>query len=80
MKVIITGATGLVGEGVMLVCLENPAVTEVLGISRKPFELKHEKLKELIVKDFSTIKNYSEQLKKLRCLFFLRRCKRCWRK
>ena len=31
MKVIITGATGMVGEGVLLECLENPAVERVLS-------------------------------------------------
>ncbi|WP_205529398.1 NAD-dependent epimerase/dehydratase family protein [Taibaiella koreensis] len=62
MKIILTGATGLVGEGVLLVCLEHPQVTEVLMINRRPLALKHEKLKELIVKDFSTIGDYKEQL------------------
>ena len=36
MKVILTGATGMVGEGVLLECLENPAVERVLSISRRP--------------------------------------------
>ena len=51
-KVIITGATGMVGEGVLLVCLQNPAVQEVLIISRKNYDLQHPKLKELLVPDF----------------------------
>ncbi|UFH57177.1 NAD-dependent epimerase/dehydratase family protein [Spirosoma sp. KNUC1025] len=70
MKLIITGATGLVGEGVLLVCLENPAVTEVLTINRKPLARKHEKLKELIVTDFSEIEQYSERLKNYGACFF----------
>ncbi|MBB6369922.1 NAD-dependent epimerase/dehydratase family protein [Chryseobacterium shigense] len=70
MKIIITGTTGLVGDGVLLVCLENPAVTEVLAISRKPLDRKHSKLKELILKDFSEIKNYSAQLKDYDGCFF----------
>lgn len=70
MKLIITGATGLVGEGVLLVCLEDPAVTEVLSISRKPLGRKHEKLAELIVSDFSEIKNYGERLKNYQACFF----------
>lgn len=70
MKVIITGTTGLVGEGVLLVCLENPLVTAVLAISRKPLQLKHAKLKELIVKDFAEIKNHSSTLNSYdACLF-----------
>ncbi|WP_420148528.1 NAD-dependent epimerase/dehydratase family protein [Spirosoma sp.] len=70
MKIIITGATGLVGEGVLLVCLENPAVTEVLIINRKSLALKHEKLNELLVNDFSEIKNYAEPLKNYDACFF----------
>jgi nucleoside-diphosphate-sugar epimerase len=37
MKVIVTGATGMVGEGVMLECLEQPDVDEVLLVSRRPY-------------------------------------------
>lgn len=70
MKVIITGATGLVGEGVLLVCLENPLVSEVLMINRRPLERKHAKLKELIIKDFSLINQHSEVLKNYDGCFF----------
>ncbi len=52
MKVIITGATGMVGEGVMLECLEQPIVEKVLIVGRKQYNLQHPKLKELIVPDF----------------------------
>ncbi len=54
-SVILTGATGMVGEGVLLECLANPAVSRVLMVNRKPFPLKHEKLTELIVPDFLTL-------------------------
>jgi FlaA1/EpsC-like NDP-sugar epimerase len=48
-KVIITGATGMVGEGVLFECLQNPAVSEVLIINRRHYDMQHPKLKELIV-------------------------------
>ncbi len=51
-KVIITGATGMVGEGVLFECLQNPKVSDVLIINRRHYELNHPKLKELIVPDF----------------------------
>jgi uncharacterized protein YbjT (DUF2867 family) len=70
MKIIITGATGLVGEGVLLVCLENPIVTEVLTINRKTSNRRHNKLKELIVKDFSETGNYKEELRAYNACFF----------
>ena len=51
-KVIITGATGMVGEGVLFECLQNPAVSEILILNRRHYEMSHGKLKELIVPDF----------------------------
>ena len=60
MKVIITGATGMVGKGVLLECLSNESVTSVLVINRKSVDVQHPKLKEIIHKDFfdlSTIRN-----------------------
>jgi uncharacterized protein YbjT (DUF2867 family) len=53
MKVIITGSTGMVGQGVLLECLDDPRVTQVLAINRNPVAIKHSKLKEVIHKDFS---------------------------
>jgi hypothetical protein len=35
-RAIITGATGMVGEGVLLECLSHPAVEQILVINRKP--------------------------------------------
>jgi uncharacterized protein YbjT (DUF2867 family) len=51
-KVIITGVTGMVGEGVMHEALESPFVSEVLAISRKSTGLSHPKLKEYQLSDF----------------------------
>ncbi|MBE7176711.1 MAG: NAD-dependent epimerase/dehydratase family protein [Mucilaginibacter polytrichastri] len=70
MKVIITGATGLVGEGVLLVALQDPRVTAVLSISRKPAGLVHEKLDELIIGDFSEIGRYGSRLQAYDACFF----------
>jgi len=70
MKIIITGATGLVGEGVLRVCLENPLVTDVVSISRKPLSFQHAKLKELILSDFSTIDTHIDALKDFDACFF----------
>jgi uncharacterized protein YbjT (DUF2867 family) len=62
-KIILTGATGFVGEGVLLECLQHPEVREVLMVNRKHFDLQHPKLKELIVPDFCNLDAYAEQLK-----------------
>ncbi len=62
MKVIITGATGMVGKGVLLECLDHPEVTAVLVIGRNSLQMDHPKLKELIHKDFSEFESISEHL------------------
>ena len=43
-KIIITGATGMVGEGVLIECLAHPQVSAVLSISRRPTGMLHPKL------------------------------------
>ena len=55
MKIIITGTTGMVGEGVLLEALQNNKVTEILSISRKSIYLEHPKLKQLIVSTTTTM-------------------------
>ncbi|MFN8286022.1 MAG: epimerase [Chitinophagales bacterium] len=50
-KAIITGATGMVGEGVMLHCLQSAEVEQVLIINRRPSGFSHPKLIEVITKD-----------------------------
>ena len=69
-KVIITGATGMVGEGVLFECLQNDLVAEVLIISRRHYELQHPKLKELLVPDFMKLDKFSENIKGYDACFF----------
>jgi len=69
-KVIVTGATGMVGEGVLHECLLHPEIEEVLVINRKPCETKHPKLKEIIHKDFYDISSIADQLKGYKACFF----------
>lgn len=61
-RIIITGVTGFVGEGVLLACLSHPQVAEVLMVNRRHYDLPHPKLKELLVSDFLQSENYSAQL------------------
>ncbi len=62
MKVIITGATGMIGKGVLLECLDHPSVESVLIISRSKMDLNHPKLKQVIHKDFSDYSTIKDQL------------------
>jgi len=69
-KIILTGATGMVGEGVLLECLDNPEVSEILSVSRKRSGKTHPKLKEYIVPDFLKLEENDENLKGYDGVFF----------
>lgn len=69
-KVIITGATGMVGKGVLLECLDHPAISEVLLVNRAPVGIQHDKLKEVIHKDFFDLSAVKEQLQGYDACFF----------
>ncbi len=54
-NIIITGVTGMVGEGVLLTCLESPLVKKILVVGRRRCGYTHPKLSELIVKDLAVL-------------------------
>jgi uncharacterized protein YbjT (DUF2867 family) len=51
-KLIITGVTGMVGEGVLHECLLSPEIEKVLVVTRRPSGFQHPKLSEIILADF----------------------------
>jgi hypothetical protein len=69
-RAIITGVTGMVGEGVLHESLNHPEVEEVLVISRKPCGVTHPKLKEIVHADFFDISPIENQLKGYNACFF----------
>jgi uncharacterized protein YbjT (DUF2867 family) len=52
MKLIVTGATGLVGAEVLREAILNPEITEIAALTRKPLTVKHAKIKEIVHADF----------------------------
>ncbi|MHA4809100.1 Rossmann-fold NAD(P)-binding domain-containing protein [Flavitalea flava] len=69
-KTIITGATGMVGEGVLLECLNHSDVEQVLVINRKPGGISHPKLREIIHADFFNLDPIESQLRGYNACFF----------
>jgi uncharacterized protein YbjT (DUF2867 family) len=63
MKVIVLGSTGMVGEGVAHECVLDDAVEEVLLINRRPGNMQHQKIREIIHPDFLDITPIIAQLK-----------------
>lgn len=52
MNVVVFGATGMVGKGVLLECLDDARVERVLLVSRHPIDISHPKLRDIVHKDF----------------------------
>lgn len=69
-KVIITGATGMVGEGVLLYCLQHPEISEILIVNRKSAGIIHPKLKEIIIPDFFDLTSIESELQGYDACFF----------
>ena len=67
---IITGATGMVGEGVLLECLADPRVARVLVINRKASGVTHPKLVEIVHADFHDLSAIQPQLAGYDACFF----------
>lgn len=70
LKVIITGATGMVGEGVLYECLNHPEVEKVLVITRTSSGYSHPKLTEIIHSDFSDISSLNDRLTGYNACYF----------
>jgi uncharacterized protein YbjT (DUF2867 family) len=69
-KAIVTGATGMVGEGILLECLNHPDVEQILVINRKPGGMSHPKLREIIHADFWNLAPIEPQLAGYDACFF----------
>lgn len=69
-RAVITGTTGMVGEGVLHACLQHPQVEAVLVINRKPCGITHPKLKEIIHADFFDISPVAGQLSGYNACYF----------
>jgi uncharacterized protein YbjT (DUF2867 family) len=70
MKVIVFGATGMVGQGVLRECLLDRDVESVLVVGRSPTGQRHSKLREIIHKDFLDFTAIESQLAGYDACFF----------
>lgn len=70
LRVIVTGASGMVGEGVLHECLQHPDVEAVLVLTRKHVDMHSPKLKEIIHQDFYDLSPIADKLKGYNACFF----------
>lgn len=70
MKVVLLGATGMVGQGVLRECLLDPSVESVLAIVRNSSLPQHDKLREIVHQDVSDLSAIEDRLAGYDACFF----------
>jgi uncharacterized protein YbjT (DUF2867 family) len=67
---VLFGATGMVGAGVLLECLDDPRVQSVLAVGRSPTGRSHPKLREVLREDFFNYDNLRSEFASCDACFF----------
>jgi len=70
MRVIIYGATGMVGQGVLRACLADPGIEAVLSVGRAPSGQTHAKLRDLVLPDLGDYSAVEAELAGYDACFF----------
>lgn len=60
--VLITGATGMVGKGVLLECIRHPQIESITLLSRSRVDIRSSKIRQILIKDFINLKTVKDQL------------------
>ncbi|MFB7718731.1 NAD-dependent epimerase/dehydratase family protein [Nocardia sp. NPDC056100] len=70
MKVMLFGATGMIGQGVLAECLRDDRVRQVLAVGRSSLGIENPKLRELIQSDPSDLSAIAGELAEFDACFF----------
>lgn len=70
MRVVLFGATGMVGQGVLRECLLDPKVDQVLAVGRRPPPPSHDKLRTILHADLCDLSPIAERLAGYDACFF----------
>ena len=70
MNAVIFGATGMVGKGVLLECLDDARVEHVLLVSRHPNDVSHPKIREIVHADFTAFENLTPAFADIDACFY----------
>ena len=70
MRVVIFGASGMIGHGALRACLLDETVPEVLAVVRSPLPVEHRKLRQIIHTDFTDYTAVQDQLHDLDACFY----------
>jgi uncharacterized protein YbjT (DUF2867 family) len=72
MRIVIFGRSGMVGQGALQECLRDPEVEQVVSVVRAPTATMHQKLREIVHRDFLDFSPLEKELTGLNaCLYCL---------
>lgn len=69
-KVIITGATGMIGGLILQKCLKSSKIGDIISVVRRSSGVQHPKLKEIILTDFNDYSTVEKELKEAHTAYF----------
>jgi len=69
-NVLIYGATGMVGQGVLLECERDPGVERIVAVGRRPMGRTHAKLREIVQPDLTDMTSLNAELPAIDACFF----------
>lgn len=70
MRILLTGATGLVGQGVLHECLHDPNVTRVVALGRRASGQTHARLEDIVAPDFADLHAVEDRLHPFEACFY----------
>lgn len=62
MKILLTGATGMIGQGALLQCIKTPEVEQVLALGRSPSGSRDGRVRDVVVKDLMDLSGVEKEL------------------
>ncbi len=69
-KIIISGASGMIGNEILMLALSSSEIETVVSLVRKPSNLQHDKLKQVVVDDFSDFTNHQNDFQNIDAAYF----------
>jgi uncharacterized protein YbjT (DUF2867 family) len=70
MKVVLFGASGMVGHGALRACLDDDGVESVIAVVRRPLGVRHPKIREVHPADFTDLADVAESFAGVDACFF----------
>ncbi|WP_430387269.1 epimerase [Dyella sp. 20L07] len=70
MRVILFGATGMVGQGVLRECLRDAAVSQIVCVGRTSVDLQHPKMEEVVSGNLFELERFDDELRGFDACFF----------